>query len=73
MALGHPGRWLERPSVLILQPGPRHFTILSGFCDALLRRSALLSARVQLDPSTSNRERLRIFLALMQQQALAEE
>jgi len=39
---------------------------------AELRRSALLSARFQLDPSSSNRERLRIFLALMERQAWPE-
>ncbi len=39
----------------------------------LLRRSALLSARVQLDPSASNRERLRLFLTLMMEQPLEEE
>ena len=27
VALNHLGRWLERPSVLILQPGPRHFEV----------------------------------------------
>ena len=31
----------------------------------LLRRSALLSARVQLDPSDTNRARLQTFLSLM--------
>jgi hypothetical protein len=34
---------------------------------AELRRSALLSARVQLDPSPTNRARLRAFLTLMGQ------
>ncbi len=34
VAIQHLGRWLERPSVLILQPGPRHFSILSSFCEA---------------------------------------
>jgi hypothetical protein len=33
----------------------------------LLRRSALLSARVQLDPSDTNRARLQTFLALLNQ------
>jgi len=32
---------------------------------AFLRRSALLSARVQLDPSELNRARLQTFLALI--------
>ncbi len=40
---------------------------------AFLRRSALLSARVQLDPSTSNRSRLRAFLTLMDLQPLEGE
>jgi predicted nucleic acid-binding Zn-ribbon protein len=35
-----------------------------------LDQAALLSARVQLDPCASNRERLRIFLELMGQRAL---
>ena len=39
----------------------------------LLRRSALLSGRVQLDPSASNRERLRLFLTLMMEQPLDAE
>ena len=37
---------------------------------AELRRSALLSARVQLDPSPTNRDRLRAFLTLMAQRPL---
>ena len=40
---------------------------------ALLRRSALLSARVELDPSALNQERLRTFLRLMEGQVWAEE
>ena len=40
---------------------------------ARLNRCALLSARVQLDPSASNRERLRLFLTLMMEQPLEEE
>jgi hypothetical protein len=40
---------------------------------AFLRRSALLSARLQLDPSTSNPTRLRAFLTLMAQQTLEGE
>jgi superfamily II DNA helicase RecQ len=39
---------------------------------AELRRSALLSARVQLDPSTTNRDRLRAFLTLMAQRPLED-
>lgn len=34
VALGHLRLWLEQPSVLILQPGPRHLGILTGFCEA---------------------------------------
>ena len=37
---------------------------------ALLRIAALLSARVQLDPSELNRSRLIAFLALLAEQAL---
>jgi hypothetical protein len=40
---------------------------------ARLNRCALLSARIQLDPSASNRERLRLFLTLMMEQPLYEE
>ena len=40
---------------------------------ARLDRCALLSARVQLDPSASNRARLQAFLALMGQRPDAEE
>jgi len=43
VALSQMGRWLERPSVLILQPGPRQFTILSSFCEAGVLQSALLT------------------------------
>jgi hypothetical protein len=39
---------------------------------AELRRSALLCARVQLDPSPTNRARLRAFLTLMAQQPLED-
>ena len=39
---------------------------------AELHRSALLSARVQLEPSESNRARLRAFLTLMAQQPLED-
>ena len=42
VALRQLGHWLERPSVLILQPGPRHFAILSSFCEAGVLQSALL-------------------------------
>ncbi len=40
---------------------------------ARLDRCALLSARVQLDPSVSNRALLQAFLSLMAQQALEDE
>jgi hypothetical protein len=40
---------------------------------ALLRRSALLSARVQLDPTASNRARLQTFLALISEPLPPEE
>jgi predicted lipid-binding transport protein (Tim44 family) len=40
---------------------------------ALLRSSALLSARVQLDPSELNRSRLNAFLALLAEQALLDQ
>jgi toxin-antitoxin system PIN domain toxin len=43
VALSHLGCWLERPSVLILQPGPRHFAILSSFCQAGVLQSSLLT------------------------------
>ena len=43
VAIQHLGRWLERPSVLILQPGPRHVIILSSFCEAGVLQSALLT------------------------------
>ena len=40
---------------------------------ALLRIAALLSARVQLDPSELNRSRLNAFLALLAEQALLDQ
>ncbi len=40
---------------------------------ALLRSAALLSARVQLDPSELNRSRLNAFLALLAEQALLDQ
>ena len=40
---------------------------------ALLRSAALLSARVQLDPSELNRSRLIAFLALLAEQALLDQ
>ena len=43
VALSQLGRWLEHPSVLILQPGPRHFAILSSFCETGVLQSALLT------------------------------
>jgi len=38
-----------------------------------LDQAALLSARVQLDPSAANRERLRIFVELMGRRLPGEE
>lgn len=43
VALGHLRQWLEQPSVLILQPGPRHLDILAGFCEAGTLSPSLLS------------------------------
>jgi len=40
---------------------------------ALLRGAALLSARLQLDPSEPNRSRLNAFLALLAEQALLDQ
>ena len=40
---------------------------------ALLRSAALLSARVQLDPSELNRSRLNAFLALLAEEALNDK
>lgn len=42
-ALHHPHSWLEQPSVRVLQPGPRHLTILTGFCEAGVLTAALIS------------------------------
>ncbi len=39
---------------------------------ALLRRSALLSARVQLDPNPTNRDRLQFFLTLLDQTSVQD-
>ena len=36
-------QWLERPAVMILQPGPRHLALLSGFYEAGVLRGALLT------------------------------
>lgn len=43
VAIQHLGRWLERPSLLILQPGPPHVAILTSFCEAGVLQSALLT------------------------------
>ena len=40
---------------------------------ALLRSAALLSARIQLDPSELNRSRLNAFLALLAEEALLDQ
>jgi len=42
-ALQHLRSWMEQPSVRVLQPGPRHLTILEGFCEAGVLSSGLLS------------------------------
>jgi hypothetical protein len=41
-------------------------------CFERLDQAALLSARVQLDPSTTNRARLRAFLTLMAERLLED-
>ena len=49
VALGHLRLWLAQPSVLILQPGPRHLGILTGFCEAgTLSGSLLTDAHIAL-------------------------
>ncbi len=42
-ALAHLGSWFEQPSVSLLQPGPRHLAILSGFSEVGALSSALVS------------------------------
>jgi toxin-antitoxin system PIN domain toxin len=42
-ALAHLGSWFAQPSVSLLQPGPRHLAILSGFSEAGALSSALVS------------------------------
>lgn len=43
VALGHLRRWLECPTVLILQPGPRHLAILTSFAEAGILHGSLLT------------------------------
>jgi len=43
-ALGHVRLWLEQPNVQVLQPGPRHLSILEGFSEA-----GVLSATLTTD------------------------
>ena len=43
IAVGHLRQWLEQPAVLVLQPGPRHLAILSGFCEAGMLTSSLMT------------------------------
>ena len=43
VALGHLRLWLEQPSVLILQPGPRHLVILTAFSEAGVLSGPLLT------------------------------
>jgi toxin-antitoxin system PIN domain toxin len=42
-ALAHLGSWFEQPSVSLLQPGPRHLAILTGFSEAGALSSALVT------------------------------
>ena len=42
-ALGHVRSWLEQPSVRVLQPGPRHLDILTGFIEAGAIASAVIT------------------------------
>ena len=42
-ALGHVRSWLDQPAVLLLQPGPRHLIILTGFCEAGALTAALMT------------------------------
>jgi len=43
-ALGHVRLWLEQPIVQVVQPGPRHLSILEGFSEA-----GVLSATLTTD------------------------
>lgn len=42
-ALRHLGTWMEQPNVGIIQPGPRHLAILSGFCEQGVLHGSLLT------------------------------
>lgn len=42
-ALRHVRTWLEQPSVRIVQPGPRHLDILTGFVEAGAVASAVIT------------------------------
>ena len=42
-ALGHVHSWLEEPSVFLLQPGPRHLSLLRGFAQAGVMAPALVT------------------------------
>lgn len=42
-ALAHLGSWFEQPAVSLLQPGPRHLAILTGFSEAGALSSALVT------------------------------
>lgn len=42
-ALGHVRSWLDQPTVLLLQPGPRHLGILTSFGEAGVLTAALMT------------------------------
>ena len=42
-ALGHVTSWLDQPTVLLLQPGPRHLGLLTSFGEAGVLTAALMT------------------------------
>ena len=42
-ALGHVTSWLDQPTVLLLQPGPRHLRLLTSFGEAGVLTAALMT------------------------------
>lgn len=42
-ALGHVSSWLDQPTVLFLQPGPRHLGLLTSFGEAGVLTAALMT------------------------------
>lgn len=42
-ALGHVRLWLEQPIVQVVQPGPRHLSILEGFSEAGVLSATLMT------------------------------